>query len=284
MPTLCKPLQEGGARSVATITANTFISKCLEIYKEQPTYQLGHDGSDGKCDCIGLVRGALKRAGINAGGLNGTNQAARQTIRNLHAISKASELSPGQVVLKIRDANDESYPLPDKYRKGGSAYNGDLTNYTHIGVVTQTNPLQITHMTSPTAKQDTKLGNWRYVGNLPYISETGSTEETAAIEVNIQHMTVKVQSSNGGGVNLRNSNGKYLGKIPEGTELEVKGESGTTYYVLYNGQHGYISKDYAVIVSSESENGSTGGTVTITLERRTAESLLSALDKALGVG
>lgn len=155
-----------------TVFVDEFIKGVKSIYVEKPSYQLGHDGSDGTCDCIGMVRGGLKRAGAtDLIGLSGTNYAARYTIKELHLIEDAKSLRVGDVVLKTRPADDPSMPLPDKYKKGGAAYNGDLTNYTHIGTVTKVNPLEITHMTSPTATVDTKVGKWKYTGSLPWVSD-----------------------------------------------------------------------------------------------------------------
>ena len=42
-----------------------WLSKVDEIAAEGPSYKLGHDGSDGTCDCIGLIIGAIRRAGAS---------------------------------------------------------------------------------------------------------------------------------------------------------------------------------------------------------------------------
>ena len=41
------------------ITPEKYVEGINSIYIEQPTYRTGGDGSDGTCDCIGMVRGAL---------------------------------------------------------------------------------------------------------------------------------------------------------------------------------------------------------------------------------
>ena len=154
------------------ITVDRYLEGIEAIYKEKPAYELGHDGSDGKCDCIGMCRGALKRGGASdVKNMNGTNTAARKTIVSLTRIESAAQLCLGDVVLKVRDKDDPDMPLPAKFRKGGSDYDGTWgeTNFTHIGTVTGVDPLEITHMTSPTAKKDTKLGNWVYFGCLPWV-------------------------------------------------------------------------------------------------------------------
>lgn len=41
---------------------DAWLCKVDEIAAEGPSYKLGHDGSDGSCDCIGLIIGAIRRA------------------------------------------------------------------------------------------------------------------------------------------------------------------------------------------------------------------------------
>ena len=158
---------------IKQITPEKYVEGVNSIYVEQPAYQLGHDGSDGTCDCIGMGRGGLERGGAEGvTGMKGTNYAARHTILNMQKIKNAGQLCLGDVVLKVRDKDDKDMRLPDKYRKGGADYSekfGEI-NFVHFGTVTRVNPLEITHMTSPTAKKDTKLGKWTWYGQLPWVS------------------------------------------------------------------------------------------------------------------
>ena len=45
------------------IPVNTFLERVEEIAREKPRYRKGGSGRDGTCDCIGLIIGALRRAG-----------------------------------------------------------------------------------------------------------------------------------------------------------------------------------------------------------------------------
>lgn len=155
-----------------TVSVQRFVEGVNSIYVEQPGYQLGHDGSDGTCDCIGMPRGGLERAGAtDVKNMRGTNQAARKAIENLSELKLESQLSVGDVVLKVRDKDDPSMPLPDQYRKGGSDYDPEVgeTNFTHIGTVTKIFPLEITHMTSPKPKKDSSIKGWSWFGQLPWV-------------------------------------------------------------------------------------------------------------------
>ena len=152
-----------------------FLYYVEEIYNSHPDYERGHDGSDGKCDCIGLIKGALRRGGETPTGLKGTNYAARYTLKDFRVINSVSDLKLGEAVIKAINPGCSGYDLPDEYKEGGINYNGDLTDYNHIGVVTGLNPLVITHMTSPSAKKDYKIGRWLYTGQIPQVdgSEPG---------------------------------------------------------------------------------------------------------------
>ena len=52
-------------------------------------YESGHDGSNGKCDCIGLIIGALELAGFHWPGVHGSNWAARNAMGSFGPINSA---------------------------------------------------------------------------------------------------------------------------------------------------------------------------------------------------
>ena len=145
-------------------TVTKFVDKCEDIVKAKPEYELGHS-SKKKCDCIGMIKYSLRENGVQFS-TTGTNWTERNQVTDVRKITSASVLRVGDVVFKAKYPGDEGYNLPTKYCKGGSAYNGDLTDYCHIGVVKSVDPLRIIHMTSPTAKTDTKIGKWAYAAEL----------------------------------------------------------------------------------------------------------------------
>ena len=225
-----------------TITPEQYVSGVLSIYEEQPVYSLGCDGSNGKCDCIGMGRGALIREGAtDVKGMNGTNYAARHTIQGLQKLKKADQLQLGDVVFKVRDKDDPSMPLPDQYRKGGSDYSATWgeTNFTHYGTVTSLNPLIITHMTSPTAKQDTSIKNWTYFGKLPWVKASEMTDPVAK--------WARVWAENGKTVKMRAKPStlcRLYWEVPIGSEV-VLVEPGTTWSgIIWAGQSGYMMTKY----------------------------------------
>lgn len=175
-----------------------FLAMIDVIKRLNPAYKQPGDGSNGVCDCIGLIIGALRRMGLKWTGIHGSNYAARYQTIGLAYIERESQLNLGDAVYKgcepdgrVKKACNagylsHKYDLPSRYKKGGQYYTpNDQRDYYHVGVVTQVNPLRITHMTSPHMKVDTNLnGGWNYHGKVkPLVnaSKNGSgTDEPAA--------------------------------------------------------------------------------------------------------
>ena len=57
------------------IQLSDFLTQIAAIAAESPSYRLGGDGSDGTCDCVGLIIGAIRRAGGQWAGTHGSNYA-----------------------------------------------------------------------------------------------------------------------------------------------------------------------------------------------------------------
>ena len=157
-----------------------FLNAVQAIKASRPKYQQPGDGSNGVCDCIGLIIGAIRRIGLKWTGIHGSNYAARRQTIGLSKIKSVSDLKLADYVYKARRPGEAKYNLPGRYKSGGSYYNGDLNDYYHVGVVTKLNPLNITHMTSPTVKVDTALGQWGYHGQIKPLIEAGGTTDTSS--------------------------------------------------------------------------------------------------------
>ena len=153
-------------------TRARFVDACMDIVNAKPAYSLGNSSTT-KCDCIGMVKYGLRKNGVTLT-TTGTNWTIRNQVTNIRKITGVSVLKVGDVVFKAKSPGESGYNLPSKYQKGGSAYNGDLNDYCHIGVVKSVSPLRIIHMTSPTAKTDTAIGKWKVAADLKsqYISDS----------------------------------------------------------------------------------------------------------------
>ena len=95
-----------------------FLAGVAEIESLKPIYRQPGDGSDGTCDCIGLIIGAVRRMGLKWTGIHGCNWAARKEISDLRPLKSTSQLEKGMIVLKARDQGNSSWKLPERYRKG----------------------------------------------------------------------------------------------------------------------------------------------------------------------
>ncbi len=120
-----------------SITLTAFLEQLETICATKPDYRIGGSGTDGTCDCIGLIIGAVRRAGGSWTGIHGSNYAARKQMADFGEI-KAADLFVGEVIYKARKPGDSSYSLPDRYKVGD-----DLLDYYHVGVVTKVHPLEI---------------------------------------------------------------------------------------------------------------------------------------------
>ena len=229
-------------------TREQYVAKCNEIYEAQPTYKVGASDKN-ECDCIGMTKYGLRENGVKFS-TTGTNYTMRNQVENVREINSVSDLAVGDVVFKALEPGDSNYALPDKYKPGGSGYNGDLRDYNHIGTVKSVNPLQIIHMTSPSAKCDTKIGRWRFCASLKkeYISdEPGPGPEPPVPPEPAK--TKYVYAENGKPVNLRKSPNKgaaLVDRIPVGEEVEwLKGEDGWSY-LKWKGKYGWMMDEFLV--------------------------------------
>ncbi len=262
------------------ISKDKFLEKVQEIAKSKPSYELGHDGSDGTCDCIGLIIGAIRRAGGSWMGIHGSNYAARYEMRELLPVMDAGDLNLGDVVYKARTPGQAGYALPERYKN-----DPDHRDYYHVGVVTATSPLEITHCTGPGIVRDTKLGRWTYRGRLEKVDYDG----TEVVETMVQTATVVADS--GSKVKMRSkpstSDGLYW-EVPVGATVQVAENTGGWAKVRYGDRTGYMMEEYLKMDAQEppasgSSSGSTGGEL-ITVQRAALQAVYDALGSLLQGG
>ena len=263
------------------ITRERFLEKVEEIAAASPAYRLGGDGSDGSCDCIGLVIGAIRRAGGAWNGIHGSNYAARYEMRELLPVMDAGELNLGDAVYKARMPGEVGYALPERYKN-----DPDQRDYYHVGVVTAVEPLEITHCTGPGIVRDTKLGKWTYRGRLEKVAyDSAEGMETMA-------QTAKVTAMSGSTVKMRSkpstSDGLYW-EVPVGAEVQVAEISGGWAKVRYGDRTGYMMTEFLDMGGQEmTEAGGTAeaapGGELITVQRTALQAVYDALGNLLQGG
>ena len=258
-----------------------WLNKVGEIAAEGPSYKLGHDGSDGACDCIGLIIGAIRRAGGKWTGTHGSNWAARNAMDTLLPVTDAGDLQVGQVVYKAAMPGQSGYNLPGRYRD-----DVDKRDYYHVGVVRSVSPLDIVHCTGPGIVHDSGLGKWNYAGWLRMVSREDEKEDERL-------QTAIVTAESGSTVNLRKTpDGALEDRVPVGSVAQVLDTLYGWARVTVAGKTGWMDKRYLQMQGDGTEDASGGAseddafgdTVTVVLPRGAAEKLLAALGGVLGWG
>lgn len=226
-----------------------FLENVQKIVATNPTYRTGGDGSDGTCDCVGLIMGAL-------GGkfdLHSSNYFARFQMQYLDSLLDESQLHPGSIVYKSRRDTSQ---LNARYQQGGRYYNGDLLDYYHIGVVTSVDPLEITHCTSygnvDGIDYDSNIHAWSFFGDLLDVEYDGIEDDPAEPE-EWSHDLAVVWSEDGKPVRMRSkptTEGAYntIEKIPVGASVEVVESDRTWSTVVWEGKRGYIMNKFLRII------------------------------------
>jgi len=270
------------------ISLNKLLSNVSAIYKEHPTYREGGLAKDGTCDCVGMVIAAMLRSGHAAYALKSSNYFARYQIDDMQSDISASDVYIGMVVLKRRYEGDERYKLPDRDNVGGRYYNGDLTDYYHIGVVTGIDPLVITHCTSGNdvngTTKDYKLGAWSCGGRLKGVDyenyipigegeySIGEGVDSMVYENGVQAIVNKGKAGTSTW-NLRSSpddssRDNVVGSIPFGVEITVYETADGWAQIEYKGERSYLKTTGFTIQSDSGDTDSGPGeeaTITITL-------------------
>lgn len=218
------------------ITRDRFLAFVGENAARIKEYELGHDGRDGKADCVGFVIGSLRLAGETYTGTHGSNYFARYYTNNLRVIkNELEDLKIGDVVYKAYNQDDSKYNLPDRYKNSG-----DLLDYYHIGVVVCMNPIMIWHCSSGGMHYDSSLGKWKYAGEVKtvdYSKEDEKKMETPYIA------EVATQSGN---LNVRpgpSTEDGVIGKLPKGTQVRVS-IHGSEWDFIDSPVMGYVANRY----------------------------------------
>lgn len=261
-----------------SISLNVFIKNIQAIVSAKPSYELGHDGRDGKCDCIGLIIGAVRRSGATWTGTHGSNWSARNAMQSLGA---PFLMEVGAVVYKARKPGERGWALPEAYRR-----HPDQDDYYHVGVVTSISPLRITHCTSWSGgsgiKVDTKIGVWHYGGRLDGVDYENKEETPVAEPID----TAVVRALTGRSVRMRaraSLSAMALANVPVEMQVDVLQKDGDWWEIRYREMTGWMQAQYldgsvpahTHVISQLVEK------ITLTLDRGTAELLIKALEDGM---
>ena len=259
-----------------------FLEQVEAIARTAPAYRPGGDGSDGTCDCVGLIIGAIRRAGGSWTGIHGSNYAARYEMRELLPVTDAVELNLGDLVYKARTPGQTGYALPERYQT-----DPDKRDYYHVGVVTSIDPLEITHCTTPGIVRDARLGKWTYRGRLKKVDYDGTSQ---GVDTMAQKATVVADS--GSTVKMRSkpsqTDGLYW-KVPVGDKVQVAYVDGAWAKVRYGDRTGYMMTAFLDLAEQDApEVGGIAEAVPdgelITVQRAALQTIYDALGNLLQGG
>lgn len=276
-------------------TAKEFAYAVEDLALTITGYQNGKSGQKGLCDCIGLIMGAMASLGHGSYPMHSTNYFARYQMSGLRTLKNGETLQVGQLLYKH---NEDQSDLNDRYKAGGRYYvNGDLRNYYHIGVITDLNPLEITHCTQSGnisgIKRDSSTKGWTLVGELMGVDyELANYDEgwrepvvsrTAYVDVPPGTTTANMRKR-------PDIESEFIKRVPAGVAVDVFEEAdGWAKIADPDGVKGYMMTkflhflEYATDDTSEppdvsNEAASDGANeVTITISKEAARALVKAL-------
>ena len=279
------------------ISVKTFLAKVEDIACEEPSYRIGGTGTDGTCDCIGLIVGAVRRAGGTWTGRKGCNYAARNEVLSLTRIERVADLTVGEAVFKAREPGEKGYDA--ETIRNSYADSADKRDYYHIGVVESVLPLRIRHMTTPMMKMDTTLGKWKYHGWLGRIRQDADgdpdTGAAPAAAGNNQGGELEMAAvliyggALGSPVNMRTSGSlqaPILGKIPQYTRAELLAKEEKWSRVRYGSKIGYVQNVFVHEEDSadpEAAAGSEADSSRISIRREKLEAVYDEIGDWLGL-
>lgn len=229
------------------MTNTKFVERVEAIAATNPTYRTRGVGSDGTCDCIGLIMGALGEEFP----MHSTNYFARKELAIEPAdITEETEPELGDLVFKARGETNPRYDLHERYKPGGRYYiNGDLLDYYHVGVVTSTDPLVITHCTETGLingiARDYTLVGWTHIGMVDGMEYAGADwlgDEEPAVK-----KTALVVADSGFTVNMRQKPNKaapIVLRVPIGSRVEALEKAQGWATVVFNGVRGYMMTEF----------------------------------------
>lgn len=194
----------------------------------------------GKVDCSGAFVWAYKRRGCSI--YHGSNRIAREEVAALIPI-KGAKLVPGMAAFKSRGPSPfglNGYSLPNSYREGGAHYNGDVTDYYHVGLVDADISRVLNAQSPSTGFVASPIDKgWTHVGYLKQVDYGAGGASVAA---------ATVTAPSGSTVNLRNVpslKGSLLCRVPLGATVELLGPSeGGWTRVRWGARSGYMMSEF----------------------------------------
>lgn len=226
------------------IEAQALINLFQRMYREHWSYKWGA-AQTGCVDCAGAFVWAYKQFGQSI--YHGSNRIARVYVVELLPISKAE---PGMAAFKVRHPGQRYYDLRSEYKKGGKYYNGDISDFYHIGLVDTDTRYVLNAQSAKTGFVRSKIvDNWAYVAKLKAVSYEDKGGDGMS-ETNEYVVTANK-------VNMRAAPDKKAERVEylnTGDIVTVGIEYGNGWdYVVHGKKSGYVMAEYLRPVDGENK-------------------------------
>ena len=289
------------------------VRKCIEyfqqMWREHWSYKWGA-AQRGCVDCSGAFCYVWKQ--FNKSIAHGSNKIARSYIKEMLPVSAAK---PGMAAFKKRVPGDEYYDLPDKYKPGGAEYNGDISDYYHIGLVDDDPNYVLNAQNEKNGFQRSPISQkWCGVGYLKDVDYSGSDSKPEPVTPDEPDVPVTPEPIDGGDAEVKTATviqpegagGTYVhfrktasvsaavvDDVPFGEAVEVLDSSTNSAWwkIRYKKKTGWMMRKFLELYeeSGEGDSGYTppdsgGDSGFVLVSRAWLEHIRDTLDSYLGVG
>ncbi len=223
-----------------------------QMYLEHWAYQWGK-AERGCVDCSGAFTYAFRLFDKTIA--HGSNSIARSHVGVLLPVSQAR---PGMAAFKLYAPGEPGYDLPNKFREGGAAYNGDLNDYHHVGLV-DSDPNYVLNARGTEygfCRNEIRDG-WDCVAYLKNVDYDEGGDEPMPGE-KVLARVVLPEGASGSTVNLRSEpskNGKIRKRIPVGATVTVLTDQEFWCEVEAEGVSGWMMSNYLEYAGQGGESG-----------------------------
>ena len=272
------------------IPVNKLIALFQTMYREHWSYVWGK-AEKGCVDCAGAFSYAFSVLGGKIA--HGSNTIERRYI--MGGLRPIGEAKPGMAAFKAKSHWEEGYDLPAKFQPGGASYNGDLTDYYHIGLVDEDTGYVLNAKGEKSGFCRDKLtekNGWDYVAYLKNV-DYGKEEKPDGKGDDMEEREAKVvlpSGASGTTVNMRaqaSTTAKVVTRVPVGETVEVMSDLGTWCNVRWNGYSGWMMSNYLEYSGQGGESGdaiSEGDLVKIRAALRQIETATEIIGSIVGRG
>ena len=239
-----------------TISRDELLTIFQQMLSEHWSYSPGA-AEQGTVDCSGAFVYAYNTQKIDL--YHGSNYMARNEAMQLLPIKNAK---PGMIAFKARKESENGYSLPEKYRKGGKSYTGDVLDYYHVGLVnTDGKVLNAQSKETGFVSSNINSGGWDYVAYGMHI-DYGDEDTTPQTESEGSAMDqATVTATNGTTVNMRvkpSMTATLVDRVPVGATVDIVSSGSEWSIIKYDGLTGYmmtryLTKDSTATTTSTSE-------------------------------